>query len=106
MTTRVEFDKMRNEAFEKLKTEREQFSLVEQGSIQEIIEDFIFSNKSQSGSVLSIQHQIYRDVRISGYKKYDCLAMWLDSENGLAKYEPELIKKIAIEVGGLTEVKI
>lgn len=48
--------------------------------------------------------QIFKDTK--NYKIYDALAMWLDLVNGLAKYEPELIKRIAIEVGGLNYQKL
>lgn len=96
---------LRNQAFKKLENNKEQFDLVEQGIIQEIIGNYqireYYYPEMAPDSFLGVVAQIYRDVRISGYKKYDCLAMWLDYENGLAKDEPELIKLIAVEVGGL-----
>lgn len=105
-----ELKDLRNRAFKRLKTDKEQFSLVEQGTIQEIIQNYQIGNyyypEMAPDSFIGVAAQIYRDIRVSGYKKYDCIAMWLDHENGLAKDEPELIKRIAIEVGGLTSSDI
>jgi len=40
----------------------------------------------------AIAYQIDRDLKI--YLLYDALAMWLDHENGLAAYDPDLIIRI------------
>lgn len=105
MTNSDELKELRKHAFEKLKIDKEQFSLEEQGEIQEIIQNYqigkYYYPEMVPDSFIGVIKQIYKDIRISGYKKFDCLAMWLDDENGLAKYEPELIARIAIEIGEL-----
>ena len=109
MITNIQLNMLRNQAFGKLKrgtqdTDLNTFSLEEQGKIQEIISDIECKHHSkgfQTVGYKGVLEQIYRDIRIYGYKKYDCLAMWLDPIGGLAAHEPELIARIAIEVGGL-----
>lgn len=91
----IQLNQLRNQAFGKLKTEREKFSAYEMQQILDLI-----TERHLFGEELSeLEKQILKDVRL--YKKYDCLAMWLDPESGLAHWEPELIIKIATEVGGL-----
>jgi hypothetical protein len=109
MITNIQLNMLRNQAFGKLKrgtpdTDLNTFSLEEQGRIQEIISDIeckYHSKGFQTVGYKGVLEQIYRDIRIYGYKKYDCLAMWLDPIGGLAAHEPELIARIAIDVGGL-----
>ena len=90
---------MRDKAFEMLKSNKSKFNIVEKQKIVSIINSYIENNNIPNSSFIGVVHQMHRDIIL--YKKYDCLAMWLDDESGLAKYEQMLIKEISIKVGEL-----
>lgn len=98
MTTKIELNYLRNQAFGKLKTYRRKFDEEEINRIIDICES---GEDAMSPDYHMVVAQIIKDIRTQ-YKKYDCLAMWTDTESGISAYEPELIKRIAVEVGGLT----
>lgn len=90
---------LRAKAFEKLEEDRKKgektlFSDDEKIAIMNLIDDERTMIRPQPEHLSGIVQQIARDFNI-GYKKFDCLAMWLDPEWGLAKYDPELIIMIA-----------
>jgi len=79
----------------RIKDERVAFNNEEIKKIEDLLNSFRPQNYDHYIGVIS---QIQRDIAI-GYKKFDALAMWLDSDNGLAKFEPALIRSIAIKCG-------
>ncbi len=87
---------MRNRALAKLhiKEERVKFGNQEIEKINDLLQSFRPQCYEHYFGVIA---QIEKDIKL-GYKKYDSLAMWLDPE-GLAKYEPDLIRNIAMECG-------
>lgn len=97
----TQLNQLRGQAFVKLQrgtseTDLSRFNSDEISRIVKICNEDI-GTSSEYSNVVS---QIERDIK-AGYKKFDALAMWLDQEGGLAKYEPILIRRIAVEVGGL-----
>lgn len=106
MVTKIELDEMRKESFKKLKTNRLKFNGKEIFGIIKIMKEYRADGKINDEDIfVGVVQQIERDVK-TGYKKYDSLCMWLDSNGGLSIHEPELIKRIAIEIGGLKEVNV
>lgn len=93
----VPINELRNRAFAKLHIKEERVKFSNRDIL--IIKDWLNEFRPQSYEhYLGVIAQIEKDIRI-GYKKYDALAMWLDSDNGLAKFEPDLIRNIAMECG-------
>jgi len=92
----VKAQRLRNLAFGKLREDRSMFSIEEKLKIELILYRTYEGYTNDWRAVVS---QIYKDIQV--YKKYDCLAMWLDWECGLVRRKPDLIEKIAKEVGGL-----
>lgn len=93
----VKTQKLRNLAFGKLKENRKRFDSDEINQVVDILNEY--GENTVNLTIGAVTTQIVKDIRI--YLKFDCLAMWLDWESGLVKYEPDLIEKIAREVGGL-----
>lgn len=98
---------LREKAFEKLEEDRKKgektlFSDAEKIGILYLVDEMRTMQRPQSEHLSGIIQQITRDFN-TGYKKFDCLAMWLDSELGLAAYDPELIIKIAEKFGEIHE---
>lgn len=91
----VELKELRSRALRKLKSERTKFSESEKRKILEIVHDFGKTNEINSGVLVQIDRDVW------SYRKFDCLAMWLDQTGGLVAYEPNLIRRIAIDVGEL-----
>lgn len=93
----IPINELRNRAFEKLNIKEERVKFNDRDVI--IIKDLLNEFRPQCYEhYLGVISQIERDIAV-GYKKYDSLARWLDSDNGLAKYEPDLIRNIAMECG-------
>ncbi len=90
----VPIETLRNKAVEKLKTESVKFTTQERLKIIQIAQ----LNYSPTESWIGCISQIKRDINTC-YLKYDCLAMWLNSDEGLAKDEPDMIREIALECG-------
>ncbi len=92
----VPINELRNRALAKLhiKEERVKFSNQEIEKINDLLQSF---RPQCYEHYLGVIAQIEKDIKLE-YKKYDSLAMWLDPE-GLAKYEPDLIRNIAMECG-------
>ncbi len=93
----IPINELRDRAFAKLriKEERVKFSNRDITIIKDLLNEF---RPQCYEHYLGVISQIERDIAV-GYKKYDALAMWLDSDSGLAKYEPDLIRNIAMECG-------
>lgn len=94
--TFVPIDVLRSMVMEKLqhKEYRVKFTNSEVKRINSLLNNF----RPQSyENYLGVIAQIEKDIKL-GYLKYDALAMWL-SPDGLAKYEPTLIRNIARECG-------
>jgi hypothetical protein len=105
IVTDSELDHLRNQAFEKLKrgpgADLSIFTDEEHAKIDNIINDMYTSKTFQSEEWRGVIMQIEADIA-RRYKKFDAMAMWLDPIGGLAKYERGLIKKIAVDIGGLS----
>lgn len=93
----IPINELRNRALAKLhiKEERVKFSNQEIIKINDLLQSF---RPQCYEHYLGVISQIERDIAV-GYKKYDSLATWLDADGGLAKYEPDLIRNIAMECG-------
>jgi len=93
----VPINELRNRAFAKLhiKEERVKFSNRDVVIIKDLLNEF---RPQCYEHYLDVIKQIERDI-VVGYKKYDSLARWLNADDGLAKYEPDLIRNIAMECG-------
>jgi len=93
----IPINELRNRAFAKLHIKEERVKFSNQDII--IIKDLLNEFRPQCYEhYLDVIKQIERDIAV-GYKKYDAMAMWLDADDGLAKYEPDLIRNIAMECG-------
>jgi len=105
MITDAELNQLRDQAFGKLKrgpgADLSRFTDEEHTKIDKIVDDMYVNKTFQSEEWRGVVMQIEADIT-RRYKKFDALAMWLDPIGGLAKYERELIKRIAIEIGGLS----
>lgn len=91
----ISISELRNIAFSKLIKDKSKFS---QCDIEKI-NNLIYNVRYESLVYPGIISQINRDIRI--YKKWDAICMWLDADSGLARYEPSMIRKITIKLGGL-----
>lgn len=93
----VPINELRNQALTKLhiKEERVKFSNQEIVKINDLLQSF---RPQCYEHYLDVIKQIERDITLQ-YKKYDALARWLDADDGLSKYEPDLIRNIAMECG-------
>jgi len=95
----VPIEKLREKCFENLKIPEKRVHFTEK-QIQKI-NKIIDETRPQSKDFTGVVIQIERDI-VTKYKLYDALAMWLDPDGGLAKYEPDMIRKIAMTVGEFT----
>lgn len=85
-TTRLQLEELRKEAFKRLEIDKHKATVDERRSI----------NSSLRGAISLVSRQALSDIRV--YPIWDCLAMWLDTNSGLAHYEPEVILTIAKEL--------
>ncbi len=98
----VPIETLRKMAMEKIKTDRVLFTDREIARINNQISATIPQSKNYNDFV-GVCAQIKRDISLK-YKKWDAISMWLDADLGLAKYEPDLIRKIAVMMGLTTEI--
>jgi len=93
----VPINKLRNRALANLhiKEERVKFSNQEIVKINDLLQSF---QPQSYEHYLGVIVQIERDIK-AGYIKPDLLARWLDADSGLAKWEPDLIRNIAMVCG-------
>lgn len=92
----IPINELRNRSFEKLKIKEEsKFSNQEIIKINDLLQSF---RPQCYDHYLGVIAQIERDITLQ-YKKYDSLVRWLDADDGLSKYEPDLIRNIAMECG-------
>jgi len=87
----IDFDKARDKAFGKLKTDRKKASLDSAILIDRDIKDAMCAR------------QVRVDLAI--YPLWDAVAMWMDKNAGLARYFPEDMERVArrLELTGLSE---
>ena len=85
-TTRLKLEELRKEAFKRLEDDKHKATDKERRGI-------FFSGQSiapvEPRNVERLVKQMGKDIKT--YPIYDCLAMWLDPDYGLAHYEPEII---------------
>lgn len=93
----VPINELRNRALANLhiKKERVKFSNQEIVKINDLLQSF---QPQCYDHYLGVIIQIERDIK-DGYIKPDLLARWLDADSGLAKWEPDLIRNIAMACG-------
>lgn len=90
-TTRLKLDQLRDEAFKRLETDKRKATIDERESA--VIMFVGTAEYMDISDGLRMLTQILKDLRL--YPIYDCLAMWLDADYGLAYYEPQLILDVA-----------
>lgn len=90
---------LRQLAFEKLKSDRSMFSIKEKERIDMIELNYAVRNEVYNPDWSDFIIQVNKDVKL--YKKYDCIAMWLDYEFGLIRYYPDIIEKIVNDIGDI-----
>lgn len=98
-TTRLQLEELRKEAFKRLESDKHKRTLEDTRLITYAIRSTsvaVSVNPERRVHWRGVLEQIRRDVRT--YPIYDCLAMWLDPDAGLAHYEPEVILAIAKEL--------
>lgn len=95
----IKAQELRNLSFEKLKSDRSMFLVKEKERIDMIMINYAVRNIVYNPDWSDFIRQVNKDVKL--YKKYDCLAMWLDYEFGLIRYYPGIIERIVSEVGGM-----
>ena len=88
-TTRLKLEELRKEAFKRFETDRRKATIGERESTLWIT---LEAPRQYPEVRVSLLTQILRGLRI--YPLYDCLAMWLDPDAGLAHYAPELLLSI------------
>lgn len=81
----MNFEKAREQALERLKTERRKATPFEQALVAAHAVLYVAEP--------SIWYQL--DYDLSTYPLYDALAMWLDEESGLAAAVPEMMAHVA-----------
>lgn len=74
------------------------FNSYEIKNINELLEEFKPQSYDPEHYYLDTIEEIKVDIN-SGVSKYKILEKWLESNSGLAKYEPNLIRNIAMECG-------
>jgi hypothetical protein len=99
----VPIETLRKMALEKIKSERVDFTPRDIAIINNVISGTICQSKYDS--FIGVCTQIRRDISLK-YKKWDCIARWLDCDLGLAKDEPNMIRKIATLMGIMDKQKV
>lgn len=92
----VPIEKLREKCFKNLKIPEKRVKFTEK-QVEKVERKMVESVPQMSKDYSAICEQIRRDMKV--YKVYDAFAMWLDADGGLAKYEPDLIRKIVVMLG-------